>query len=71
MDKQWIVGGIRHYGLMIGDVVEERAFGTVGGRGTVIDFHPTDNNRAYVREEDGSIVDVICEYCIIIQGVPR
>lgn len=58
---------VRHYGLEVGDVVEERAFNMIGGRGTVIDFHPTDNNRAFVREQDGSIVDVIAEYCIVLK----
>lgn len=52
----------RHYGLAIGDKVEERAFGS-SLRGTVIGFSPTDNNRAYLRLEDGTEHPAIAEYC--------
>jgi hypothetical protein len=60
-------GGERHYGLKVGDIVHEKAFGCTVGPGEVIGFSPTDNNRVYIRLEDGEEVSAIAEYC---QRVP-
>jgi hypothetical protein len=58
----------RHYGLNIGDLVEQRAFGHVI-QGTVVELSPTDNNRAYIRTtEDGTVIPVIAEWCVILSG---
>jgi hypothetical protein len=56
----------RHYGLIIGDEVEERAFGMVF-RGRVIAFDWLDNNRAVIELEDGSKHRAIAEWCHIIK----
>ena len=65
----WAVGGQRHYGLSIGDIVEERAFGCIR-RGVVVAFYPTDNNRAVVDVGGGIRLDVISEWCTIIDRCP-
>lgn len=58
----------RYYGLRIGDVVEQRAFGTVH-RGTVFEYGVMDNNRVYVKDENGEELDFIAEWCTIIKKV--
>jgi hypothetical protein len=56
----------RHYGLAIGDEVEERMFGFVT-KGKVVEFHWLDNNRAYIQLESGEIHPVVAEWCTIIK----
>ncbi len=55
----------RHYGLRLGDTVEERAFGNVL-RGVVIEF-PWDNNAAYIRTADGGKTKVVAEWCTVVE----
>ena len=56
-----------HYGLRLGDRVAHTAFGaTITGE--VIELPPTDNNRARVRMDDGQEIDVVAEWCRIIQA---
>lgn len=57
----------RYYGLRVGDIVEERAFSSVL-KGEVIEYC-MDNNRVYIRTEQGNHVSVVCEYCTIIEKV--
>jgi hypothetical protein len=57
---------IRHYGLKVGDIVEERAFG-VTLRGKVISLPAGDNNAAYICLEDGEKMEVVAEWCTIVE----
>ncbi len=52
----------RHYGLDVGDRVEER-IGGIAHRGEVIEVSATDNNRAVVRDDDGETFEATCECC--------
>lgn len=56
----------RHYGLRVGDTVEERAFGNVL-RGVVIEL-PLDNNAAYIRTANNEPkVKVVAEWCTVVE----
>lgn len=60
----------RWHGLRIGDLVEERAFGSVL-RGRVIELHPMNNNAAYIAMEKGDKpFKVVAEWCDIIEKAP-
>lgn len=52
-----------HYGLKVGDMVEERAFGQVLC-GRVIELDICDNNRAIIETDDGEHVPVVAEWCV-------
>jgi len=58
----------RYYGLRVGDIVEQKAFGT-SSKGEVIGYGFLDNNRVYVRLESGEETDFIAEWCEIIKKV--
>lgn len=55
----------RHYGLCVGDTVEERAFGSVI-RGIVFEL-PWDNNAAYIITADCDVIKVVAEWCVKIE----
>lgn len=57
----------RHYGLLVGDVVEYRRIRSYALRGVVTELHLTDNNGATIRLDDGSTMKVVCEWCNIIE----
>lgn len=56
----------RHYGLLVGDRVVERAFGS-NIEGVVVELYIGDNNRGRIRLDDGTEQDIICEWCKIIE----
>jgi hypothetical protein len=58
----------RHYGLLVGDLVEQR-IGNVSIRGVVTELHLTDANGATIRMDDGKTMKVVCEWCNIIKKV--
>lgn len=62
----------RYYGLRVGDIVEERAFGSVR-RGEVIMLGPLDNNACLVNVEKSPVYaeaqKCVCEWCTIITKV--
>jgi len=57
----------RHYGLRVGDEVIEEAFGmeTKG----IVERLSHDNNRAWLKLEDGSTYGAVCEWCKIITKI--
>lgn len=55
----------RYYGVRIGDIVSEEIFQDVRRRGEVVGFGFMDNNRVYVRDEDGKISGWVAERCTI------
>lgn len=57
----------RWYGLRVGDLVEQRAFGTKI-RGRVTELHVTDQNGCTV-DVDGKPMKMACEWCHIIEKV--
>lgn len=59
---------MRHYGLNVGDLVEERAFGQVL-RGRVVELVAHDNNRAIIETDDGEHVPVVAEWCVVVDAV--
>lgn len=60
----------KNYGINLGDLVEERAFG-IAIRGRVVEVHDWDRNRVTVQTEDGSRVDFIAEFCVVIEEAKR
>lgn len=52
----------RHYGLNIGDIV---SFLDVDGE--IVEFSPTDNNKAYIKTKTGEVLDAVCEWCKVIK----
>lgn len=58
----------RYYGVRIGDIVEENAFGTKT-RGEVMGYGILDNNKVYVNIEGDLTLDFIPEWCTIITKV--
>lgn len=59
---------MRHYGLKVGDLVEERAFGQVL-RGRVVELPVIDNNRAIIETVDGAHVPVVAEWRVVVDAV--
>ena len=57
----------RWYGLRVGDLVEERAFGQ-SRRGLITDLHMMDQNGCTV-DVDGKPMKFVCEWCSIIEKV--
>ncbi len=58
----------RHYGIRVGDIVEERAFGHVK-KGEVMSYGFGDNNCVYMNIEGDITVKAIPEWCDIITKV--
>ncbi len=58
----------RYYGIRIGDIVEERAFGTVT-RGEVMGYGLMDNNKVYINAEGDITLDAVAEWCHVIECV--
>ena len=58
----------RYYGLRIGDTVSvEVPNKTI--QAEVVEYSGFDNNRVYIKFEDGRITDWIAEHCTIITKV--
>lgn len=57
----------RWYGLRPGDIVEERAFGSVR-RGKVVNLHTTDQNGCTIKV-NGKEGKAVCEWCTVIERV--
>ncbi len=55
----------RYYGLRVGDTVE-LGFGKDKPKAEVIAYGFMDNNRVYVKLEDGSETDYVAEWCKIL-----
>lgn len=58
----------RYYGIRIGDIVEENAFG-IKTRGEVMGYGLLDNNKVYANVEGDLTIDFIPEWCTIITRV--
>ena len=62
--KEFKPGFGRHYGVGLGDRVEQRQGGIGIFRGEVVALDPLDNNRATIRDERyGEETDVTCDCC--------
>lgn len=59
----------RHYGLRVGDTVEERAFGNII-RGVIFEL-PPDNNAAHIVTADGDILKVVAEWCVKVEPTAK
>jgi len=59
----------RHYGLRIGDRIKIEISGLPTREGDVVGFSLTDNNKAYIKYDDGKIVGWVAEWCTIIEKV--
>jgi hypothetical protein len=59
---------MRHYGLQVGDLVEECAFGQML-RGRVVELVAHDNNRAIIGTDDGERVRVVAEWCTVVPDI--
>jgi hypothetical protein len=57
----------RYYGLRIGDIISVE-FPSMNSLAEVVDYGG-DNNRVYIKLEDGTITDWVAEYCTIITKV--
>lgn len=60
---------MRHYGLKVGDLVEERAFGQVL-RGRVVELVAHDSNRAIIEADDGERIPVVAGWCVRLADRP-
>ena len=56
-----------HYRLKLGQTVEQR-FAGHSLRGVVVGLAIGDNNRAYIRLDDGTKADVVAEWCVVRGG---
>lgn len=61
----------RYYGLRIGDIVDPKGLSgkTMYPNAEVVGFAYSDNNRVYIRKENGKITDWVAEWCDIITKV--
>jgi hypothetical protein len=58
----------RRYGKRVGDRVRYKYFNW-SFEGTVVDLGYFDNNKVYVKKDDGEIVDCVAEWCEILEKV--
>jgi hypothetical protein len=59
----------RYYGLRVGDTVELKYGPVKGMKAEVTAYCFGDNNRVYVRMEDGTKTDWVAEWCEIITKI--
>ena len=60
----------RYYGLRIGDMVNPKGpTGKSYGIAEVVEYALMDNNRVYLKRDDGSVIDWVAEWCEIITKV--
>lgn len=50
-------------GKRIGDVIKVAAFGQASYLSEVVGYYPVDNNRLYIKGQDGTIIDWIAQWC--------
>lgn len=53
----------RRYGKRIGDMVKITPFGQASCLSEVVGYYPIDNNRLYIKGQDGIIIDWVAEWC--------
>lgn len=51
------------YGKRIGDVIKVTPCGEVPYLSEVVGYYPVDNNRLYIKGQDGTIIDWIADWC--------
>lgn len=55
----------QRYGKRIGDTIAVSSFGQTPYLSEVVGYYPVDNNRLYIKGQDGTIIDWIAEWCDI------
>ncbi len=63
-ERNW---GEHHYGIRVGDRVEERAFRCKVGPAIVLWLYPFNNNRIRVELDTGEKTFMIPEYCHLVE----
>lgn len=65
------VGRSQRDGKRIGDVIKVAAFGQASYLSEVVGYYPVDNNRLYIKGQDGTIINWIADCCEVETRVEK